>query len=556
MPPRSSSSSSGCRSTCRRWATWAGSSRSPSSRRCSARSAPAGLQVGSAASRAPGFNAGVALVARPVRHPRPDCVRQLVDRRGYADRPRRLAGPLHPRYRDCWHVLVKEFGGLGASAIRDWRRNLMPVDGYSRDPPSRRRREVRLPNGDRWPPWRSSSATTERRDLLLPARERRRTPDRHRAPRRRGTAAGSGDRRSVRTSEDRRRLSWRSVNSRSNGSTFRTQARGSRRTLAELGLRAKTGRDGDRDPATFRPVSGAQPGDVIQQGDTLVAVEPGSSPSFGAYSPTGRSSPRRRGTNQRVDHRSLHICDVAQHALGLLDFQSPDLGDDVVGGVGDPGHWGLLPRRSRSSDRDPRGRTSHPLGEPRLHARGRPAARSPVPGGRARARVESVWLPARSRGRSAAPGTNSIARCSRVASSRARIATSEKSTPVTVHPRAAGSGRSPLRRTRDRARDPVRDGRSRRRGTGSASCSRALRLPILAIGLLTPHEGSNPSCDGVRRDEREGASRRRRSRERVAVGLGERAATRQAGPTNSPNAHAVFMTPNASPCARPASARW
>jgi K+:H+ antiporter subunit KhtT len=44
------------------------------------------------------------------------------------------------------------------------------------------------------------------------------------------------------------------------------------RTLAECGLRAKTGVTVIAILREPEPVSGAQPGDVIQQGDTLVAV--------------------------------------------------------------------------------------------------------------------------------------------------------------------------------------------------------------------------------------------------------------------------------------------
>ena len=47
---------------------------------------------------------------------------------------------------------------------------------------------------------------------------------------------------------------------------------GDRANAAGVAAWAKIGRDGDRDLREPEPVSGAQPGDVIQQGDTLVAV--------------------------------------------------------------------------------------------------------------------------------------------------------------------------------------------------------------------------------------------------------------------------------------------
>ena len=106
------------------------------------------------------------------------------------------------------------------------------------------------------------------------------------------------------------------------------------RTLAELGLRAKTGVTVIAILREPEPVSGAQPGDVIQQGDTLVAVgKAGQFAEFRRLLAHGPLSPSADGHEPTRRSPVDGICDVAQHALGLLDFQSPELGDDVVGGV-------------------------------------------------------------------------------------------------------------------------------------------------------------------------------------------------------------------------------
>ena len=104
----------------------------------------------------------------------------------------------------------------------------------------------------------------------------------------RSSAARTSGRGSSRSSR------WRSASCTSSGSPCPDTSPAIGLSLADAKLRARTGVTVIAILREPEPVSGAQPEDVIQRGDTLVAVgKAGSSRSSGGSSPRGRSIHRR-----------------------------------------------------------------------------------------------------------------------------------------------------------------------------------------------------------------------------------------------------------------------
>ena len=300
------------------------------------------------------------------------------------------------------------------------------------------------------------------------------------------------------------------------------------RTLAECQLRAHTGVTVIAILREPEPVSGAQPDDVIQQGDTLVAVgKAGQFSEFRRLLAEGRSTPGKIGpaarlpsaataprrasrlrtprADERVDRRPVLACDVAEararpsrsRARGARPRSRPAC-TGSLGSLGPPTPSVRFARSWPMSSNVPAGREGSRRA--REHEPARPAGGGGRGGGRGRTPR------ARARTRAGRRTTNSTSTPSRAARSR----------PSRSRPPRSRLRPPPSRARRARSRSGPRRTPGRGRGrVGALGLGYEEAVGIRAPQVLGPGVASDPSPHASR--ARTWSGRRAASRASVSA---------------------------------------